>query len=299
MPEQYASHQGDQQIGVGDADIVSSLDLGKDFPSIFVKRAGLDFSRNKEMRNCRPTLRGALRHYAAEGAGNFEVDGFLRRLRVSGSWRGCGLHVRRKNLASGASAAHGRNIDTKLFRKTPGLRRNSRALRRRRLRNTGSSRNRRCGLTLRSSPRRVRAGGRFVFCRRLFARSHNPSDRPSDLNIGPDLTGNSGEDTVGRRFNLHHSLIGFDFEERFPLGDAVALLLPPGNELTGFLRHLKSRHYHAEGHSVLFGEGLHDGLQSETPTRSVFALASIMSSTRALGGASVSRVVGSGPFTVK
>src|SRR5271165_2242647 len=122
MPEQYASHQGDQQIGVGDADIVSSLDLGKDFPSIFVKRAGLDFSRNKEMRNCRPTLRGALRHYAAEGAGNFEVDGFPRRLRVSGSWRGCGLHVRGKNLAAWASTTQRADVHAKLFRKTPSLR---------------------------------------------------------------------------------------------------------------------------------------------------------------------------------
>ena len=39
--------------------------------------------------------------------------------------------------------------------------------------------------------------------------------------------------------------------------------------------------------------------QRETPTRSVFALASIISSTRVLGGASLSRVVGSGPFAVK
>jgi hypothetical protein len=41
------------------------------------------------------------------------------------------------------------------------------------------------------------------------------------------------------------------------------------------------------------------GLQLETPTRSVFALVSIISITRSLAGASVSRVVGSGPFTVK
>jgi len=36
-----------------------------------------------------------------------------------------------------------------------------------------------------------------------------------------------------------------------------------------------------------------------TPTRSVFALLSIISSTRSLGAAWLSRVVGSGPFTVK
>jgi hypothetical protein len=39
--------------------------------------------------------------------------------------------------------------------------------------------------------------------------------------------------------------------------------------------------------------------QSETPTRSDFALASIMSRTCLLAGASLSRVVGNGPFTVK
>jgi hypothetical protein len=39
--------------------------------------------------------------------------------------------------------------------------------------------------------------------------------------------------------------------------------------------------------------------QRETSTRSVLALASIISITRSLAGASLSRVVGSGPLTVK
>ncbi len=50
---------------------------------------------------------------------------------------------------------------------------------------------------------------------------------------------------------------------------------------------------------VFYGGGLDYGLQPETPTRSVFALASIISMTRSLGGASVSRMVGNGPLTVK
>jgi len=71
----------------------------------------------------------------------------------------------------------------------------------------------------------------------------------------------SRQDAVGRGFDFHDGFIGFDFEKRFALGDAVAFLLPPSDELAGFLRHLESGHYYAEGHSRSIGEGLDDGLQ--------------------------------------
>ena len=155
-------------------------------------------------------------------------------------------------------------------------------------------------LDLRVRPSSRARRSRFTFDRRLFARRNDPRNDLSYGNIRPRRRLDARKDAVGRRFHFDHRLVGFYFEERLPFGDAVALLLPPSEELAGFLRHLEGGHYNAEGHSCLSGKGFTRdyGLQPETPTRSVFALVSIISRTRSLGEASVSRVVGSGPFTV-
>ncbi len=147
----------------------------------------------------------------------------------------------------------------------------------------------------------MRRRGGFRLDRRLLAGRDDPRDRLSDWNVCASGCLDSGQNSVGRCFYFDDRFVGFDFEERFALGDTVTLLLAPGEELAGFLRHLQGWHYDAEGHSCLVGEGCFRNydLQPETPTRSVFALASIISSTRSLGEASDSRVVGKGPFTVK
>ena len=107
-----------------------------------------------------------------------------------------------------------------------------------------------------------------------------------------------GENAFAGGFDFDHGLIGFHFQQRFALGNAFAFLLLPGDELAGFLRHLQRGHDDADGHSRREMEAKGSRPQPRTPTPSVLALASIISTTRWLGGASFSRMVGSGPLTV-
>jgi hypothetical protein len=92
--------------------------------------------------------------------------------------------------------------------------------------------------------------GRFSFDRGLFAGRYDPRYRLTNRNVGALGRRDSREDAVGRRFDFDDGFVGFNFEERLPFGDAVTFLLPPGNELAGFLRHLESGHNNAEGHRV-------------------------------------------------
>ena len=105
---------------------------------------------------------------------------------------------------------------------------------------------RRCA-RVHSRPRRWRR--RVALRRRRFTGSDDPRDNLPDGNIGSGRRFNPGKNSVGGSFDFHDCFVGFDFEERLALRDAVALLLPPGKELAGFLRHLESGHYNAEGHS--------------------------------------------------
>src|ERR1700752_2527556 len=96
---------------------------------------------------------------------------------------------------------------------------------------------------------------------RLFSRRNDPGNRLPYWNVCSFGCFDSRQDAVGRRFHFDDCFVSFYFEEGLALGDAVAFLLAPGNELAGFLRHLESGHYYAEGHNRSIGEGLDDGLQ--------------------------------------
>src|SRR5208337_4171990 len=79
---------------------------------------------------------------------------------------------------------------------------------------------------------RGRPGGRFVFRRRLFAGSHDPGNRLSDLNIASDLAGNSGEDasagdsTSITALSVSISRSGSPFVTRSPSCFRQAMSLP-------------------------------------------------------------------------
>ena len=82
-----------------------------------------------------------------------------------------------------------------------------------------------------------------------------------------------------------------------PFADAFTFFFSPGQQLPGFLRHFQRRHHHADRHSFCAEPGTQ--LQSVAATPSIFALSATISFTRLLGGCSFSRVVESGPLTVK
>ncbi len=105
------------------------------------------------------------------------------------------------------------------------------------------------------------------------------------------------ENSIGGRFDFHDGFVGFDFEQRLALGDGFTLFFSPGDELAAFLRHLECGHYDAVCHGV-WGRRQAAPLLCATPMRSVLALASTISTTFWLGGASVSRMVSSGPSTL-
>ncbi len=96
-------------------------------------------------------------------------------------------------------------------------------------------------------------GGGCTLNRRGFTGRDNPRDGLAYGNIRAGRGVDARENTVSGRFDFDHRFVGFDFEKRFTLADAVALLLAPGEQFAGFLCHLKGRHYNAEGHSCFFG----------------------------------------------
>ena len=91
-------------------------------------------------------------------------------------------------------------------------------------------------------------GSGLGFGRNSLAGLDDPRDDLSDRNVGASRGFDSGEDAVSWGLDLDDGFVGFDFKQGLTLGDAVAFLLAPSKELAGFLRHLKSRHYNAEGH---------------------------------------------------
>jgi hypothetical protein len=71
----------------------------------------------------------------------------------------------------------------------------------------------------------------------------------------------SGQNPIGGGFDFDDCFVSFYFKKGLTFRDMFSLFLPPSDELAGFLRHLESGHYYAEGHSRSVGEGLDDGLQ--------------------------------------
>ena len=53
--------------------------------------------------------------------------------------------------------------------------------------------------------------------------------------------------------DLEHGFVSLEFQKWFAFNHTIALYLPPGNKLAGFLRHLESGHYDAESHSYFAG----------------------------------------------
>jgi len=66
MFEQNAGNQRHQQVCMRDADLLRALDFSDDAVAIGVEGGGVDVAADKEMRDGRPALRGALGHDAAE-----------------------------------------------------------------------------------------------------------------------------------------------------------------------------------------------------------------------------------------
>src|ERR1019366_10147860 len=77
MLEQHTRSQCDLKIRMGYADVVRAFDLGDQLFPMVVERAGIDFTRDEEVRDGGPALRSAFGHQAAEGAGDFDAGGFL------------------------------------------------------------------------------------------------------------------------------------------------------------------------------------------------------------------------------
>ncbi len=225
------------------------------------------------MRNSRPALRRALRHDAAQRCGNFEAARFLFGSGTTGCNRSCGcrLHIRRENLAAGTRASHRREVDPQFLGEPPRFRRYlcicagwrwrrwCRTLCRTRMRN--GRRLSRLGFRVHSSSRSGR--GRLALDGNSLTRRNDPRDRLSHGDVGALRGSDARQNAAGRSLDFDHGLVGFDVEQRFALGNAVALLPPPSDELAGFLRHLESGHHYAEGHSFLLGKAVifrNDGL---------------------------------------
>src|SRR5260370_13940247 len=134
------------------------------------------------------------------------------------------------------------------------------------------------------------------FLSQLFSRRYEPRYRFSHRNHRPHFGCYPRKNPFSRRFHLDNRLIGLDFKQRLTLSHAFAFFLSPRQELPGFLRHVERRHHHTDRHSVCHEPRTR--LQSVAATPSAFALAATISFTLLLGGASCSRVVESGPFTV-
>ena len=113
---------------------------------------------------------------------------------------------------------------------------------------------------------------------------------PSDALI-PARNPSAGASTSTTALSVSISRRGSPFETRSPSFFRQARSLPVSCAISrAGITTLKA---------IVFLGRADYGLQSETPTRSPLALASIISSTCRLAGASLSLVVASGPFTVK
>src|SRR5258706_11322749 len=150
----------------------------------------------------------------------------------------------------------------------------------------------RCGRPRRRRPRRSLS----PFSRRLLARRHQPRNRLPNRNHRSHIRRNSRQNPIARSFHFHHRFVRLDLKQRLALADALAFFLAPRQQLAVFLRHFQRRHHHTNRHS--FSGSRDSPNQSEAATPSRFAPATI-SFTCLLGAASFSRVVESGPSTVK
>ena len=249
MLQQHARGQRDQQIRVRDADVVRAFDLRRPLFPIFVERAGFDFTRNEEVRNSSPALRGAFGHQVARECWGLRCwsDFFGAALEATGAAErlACRTRESRRRAQNRARLQCPRPI--LLPDAAPSEKFSRSELRK--VREQPSATGAACDSVVASSCRRGQSAD-SVFCGRLFAGSHDPGDCLTHGNIGAGLRCDAGENAVGGRFDFHHRFIGFDFEKRLAFGDAVAFFLSPGNELAGFLRHLESGHDNAEGHNV-------------------------------------------------
>jgi hypothetical protein len=104
----------------------------------------------------------------------------------------------------------------------------------------------------RSIPLAARAAGAAVA---TFAGGFSPGATSHAIVSPTGITAPTSAVTPARTpspggFDLDHRLIGFDFEERLALGDALAFFFSPGQEFAGFLRHFERGHYDADRHSV-------------------------------------------------
>ncbi len=100
---------------------------------------------------------------------------------------------------------------------------------------------------------RWRCSRRRTIDGRLLSRTNDPSDRLTDGDLCAFSSPDSRENAIGRRFHFDYRFVGFDLEQRFAFGNVLAFLFAPGDELAGFLRHLKRGHDNAEGHSDCSG----------------------------------------------
>ena len=266
--------------------------------AIFVERGGFDFAGHEEVRDGGPALRGALGHEAAERAGHFDASGFLAASVDAAAALPPPARRRRESRRPDRSRAQRQDPPLILWRGGAPwekfLRCDGSRLRPRRgcgrswgdlgfraaiqpARPEPSIRSR--GTVFRRAPRSTRW---FVRRECRLRRALIPARMPS-----------AGASTSTTALSVSISRSGSPLVTRSPSFFRQAMSLPVSCAISrAGMTTLKAIVFYV-------GEGPHDGLQPETPTRSVFALASIISSTRSLGEASVSRVVGSGPFTVK
>ena len=63
----------------------------------------------------------------------------------------------------------------------------------------------------------------------------------------------SDQNAIPWRLNFDHRFVGFNFKQRFAFLYRFAFFFPPRQQLPGFLRHFKGRHYHTDSHKFFGG----------------------------------------------
>src|SRR5688572_23388648 len=124
-----------------------------------------------------------------------------------------------------------------------------------------------------------------------LARLQQPGNRVADLNDVTGVSRDAAENPVAGGLDFDHRLVGLHLEEHLALANLLPLLLQPRDQLAGLLRHFERRHHDADSHQ-------RPAPTFSDPVASARAAAAIISTTCGLRGASVSRIVGSGPPTV-
>src|SRR5436190_187398 len=96
-------------------------------------------------------------------------------------------------------------------------------------------------------------GGRRLRRARRLTRRNEPGDGLPDGHHVTDLGADPGKDAFRLRLDLDHGLVGLDLQEHLAFRDALALLLSPGHELPGLLRHFERGHDNADSHMCVYG----------------------------------------------